>query len=118
MKNQIDIIPGLCMAVYQKMTCKTTKTTATHPAQKMGRLVSDNPLSDDRGNDMLDEVDQLVVRRWADNELHAPNKGMWRRRTKGEDLQIKGALLRADLGEEVLTHKKDRSNQLFKFGYS
>src|SRR5262245_4490606 len=38
MKNQIESIPGRCIAFYQKITCKIRNAAPTTAAQKTGRL--------------------------------------------------------------------------------
>jgi hypothetical protein len=73
---------------------------------------------DDQKTSLL--VDQeLIVPRWQENERHAEiNKGMWRRTPTGGDLEIKGALLGSDGTEYVPDGKRDRSCQIFRFGYT
>jgi hypothetical protein len=61
---------------------------------------------------------QLMVRRWHENEEHAPNGDMWRRTPSGGELEIKGALLGRDTTEYLPEIKRDRSCQIFRFGFT
>jgi hypothetical protein len=60
----------------------------------------------------------LVVPRWAQNEQYGEQKGMWRKSLTGDELEIKGALLDPNGTEHVPDGKRDRSCQLYRFGFT
>jgi hypothetical protein len=73
---------------------------------------------DDNGTSLLAD-DLLFVPRWDANEQHASiNKGMWRRTPSGGELEMKGAILGADMTEYIPEGKRDRSCQIFRFGFT
>jgi hypothetical protein len=77
---------------------------------------------DDKNEFQLLELppeNQLIVRRWLENESQAPiNKGMWRRTPKGGEMEVKGAILGVDGTEYVPEGKRDRSCQIHRFGFT
>jgi hypothetical protein len=59
------------------------------------------------------------VPRWHENEQNsAINKGMWRKTPSGGELEIEGALLGLDETEYLPEGKRDRSFQIFRFGFT
>jgi hypothetical protein len=61
---------------------------------------------------------QLMVPRWRDSEARGPSKVLWRRDLRGEELQIKGAILDLDRTEYIPEGKRSRSCQIFQFGFT
>jgi hypothetical protein len=73
---------------------------------------------DDNKTSLFTE-DRLAVPRWEQNEQYASiNKGFWRRSPIGGELEIKGALLGRDGTEYVPPGKRDRSYQIFHYGFT
>ncbi len=62
--------------------------------------------------------EQLIVRRWSENEPDAPSGPMWRRTPTAGALEIKGALLSPDGTEHVPPGKKKRSLDIHKYGFT
>jgi hypothetical protein len=73
---------------------------------------------DDDRNRLL-KADKLTIPRWIDSEEQAViNKGFWRRSQVTDELDIKGAILGTDGTEYIPAHKRYRSYQIFRFGYT
>ena len=74
--------------------------------------------NDDKGKWLFGD-DQLKVPRWKNNEKFAKTHiGWWRQSPTTGDLEIKGALIGTDQTEYIPPRKRDRSCQIFKFGYT
>lgn len=73
---------------------------------------------DDDRNWLL-KADNLAIPRWAGSEKQAEiNQGLWRQSQVTDQLDIKGAILGADGTEYIPAHKRYRSYQIFKFGFT
>lgn len=73
---------------------------------------------DDDRNWLL-KADRLTISRWAESEKQAEiNPGFWRKSRVTDELDIKGAILGADGTEYIPAHKRYRSYQIFKFGFT
>jgi len=68
--------------------------------------------------DRLKVDHQLMVPRWREAEERAPSKDMWRRNPTGRELEIKGAIIGLDRTEYIPEGKRDRSCQIFQFGFT
>jgi hypothetical protein len=67
---------------------------------------------DDSGSSLFVD-DQLMVSRWHRNQNHATNNiGMWRKNLRGNELEIKGALIGPDMTEYMPEGKRDRAYQI------
>ena len=60
--------------------------------------------------------DHLKVLRWEPN--HGPKGPMWRQSPTSGDLEIKGAIIGIDGTEYIPEGKRDRSSQIYGFGYT
>lgn len=77
------------------------------------------PLEYDDDRNWLLKADKLKVPRWAETEEQAEiNRGFWRKSQVTDLLDIKGAILGPDGTEYIPAHKRYRSYQIFKFGYT
>lgn len=61
---------------------------------------------------------QLDVLRWKLNEDIARNGPLWRWTPDDRDLEIKGALLDPEGGEHIPQDKRDRSDQIHRYGFT
>jgi outer membrane immunogenic protein len=65
------------------------------------------------------QADDLVVKRWADNEqFDTRTRALWGKYRVGEEWEIKGALLGIDGTEYIPADKSDRSCQIHRFGFT
>jgi hypothetical protein len=77
------------------------------------------PRENDDNDKWLFGDDQLKVPRWKNNEKFAKTHiGWWRQSPTTGDLEIKGALIGTDRTEYIPAGKRDRSCQIFKFGFT
>lgn len=77
---------------------------------------------DDDGSFLLQQEQpekQLKVLRWETNENEASqNKGLWRMKPVGNELEIKGAILGRNGEEYIPKGKRDRSCQIHQYGFT
>ncbi|MET3842050.1 hypothetical protein [Bradyrhizobium sp. OAE829] len=67
----------------------------------------------------LFEDDQLDVPRWKNNEDRAKTHvGWWRQSPISGDLEVKGALIGIDKTEYIPPRKRDRSWQIYTYGFT
>lgn len=105
--------PPTCNGSAVPMTLDDIRASLESPSAKIW------PRERDDNGDTLLVDHQLSVPRWIANEQHASiNKGAWRRTPKGGELEIKGALLGPDRTEYIPEYKRDRSCQIFRFGFT
>ena len=76
------------------------------------------PREFDDNRNFLFAVQELMVSRWCENEKDTPLKDMWRRSPVGGELKIKGGLIDSDRIEYWPDKKRNRSCQIFKFGFT
>lgn len=106
-------IPPTCNGRATPMASEDIRASLDAPSAKIWPRERD-----DNGTSLLAD-DLLFVPRWHANEKHASiNKGMWRLTPSGGELEIKGALLGPDTTEYVPEGKRDRSCQIFRFGFT
>lgn len=66
-----------------------------------------------------DHPERLMVGRWAENETHLDAKGpSWRWTPASGSIEIKGALVSPEHEEFVPECKKNRADQIYKFGFT
>jgi hypothetical protein len=105
--------PPSCSGKVTPMTVEDIRASLKAPSAKIWPRERD-----DNGNSLLVH-NQLMVPRWHENERQASiNNGMWRFTPKGGELEIKGAILGPDATEYLPSGKRDRSCQIFRFGFT
>ncbi|MGX1353010.1 hypothetical protein AB7M49_006619 [Bradyrhizobium elkanii] len=104
--------PGPCTEAAE-MTIADIVASLAAPSAK----VWPREFDDDRN--WLLKADKLTIRRWAENEMQAEaHLAFWRRSQVTDELDIKGAILGANGTEYIPAHKRYRSYQIFKFGFT
>jgi hypothetical protein len=105
--------PATCDPKVVPMTRDDIEASLVAPSAKIWLRERDD------NQDSLLFDDQLLVPRWKENEQHAHvNIGFWRRSPLGGELEIKGALIGLDKTEYLPPCKRDRSCQIFRFGFT
>jgi hypothetical protein len=100
--------PPTCKAGSLPMSLEDIEASLKAPSAKIWPRENE-----DNGNDLL-LADKLFVPKWADADRH----GDWQLGASGDQLDIKGALLRADRTEQVPPDKRDRAHQICLRGFN
>jgi hypothetical protein len=106
-------VPPSCRGRATPMTSDDIRASLQAPSAK----IWPRERADDKNSLLVDDL--LMVQRWVENELLATvNKCMWRLTPRGGELEIKGAILGRDKTEYLPEGKRDRSYQIFRFGFT